>query len=368
MRRGGQMRERLVGRGVLLAALSSCGGNSDSGAAGGGAHGGNRALNGGTGSGGGSVVSGSAGVLSGGMSSGGTGVLSGGMSSGGGLGSGGMNSGGAGVANGGNGSAGISAGTPSGGASSAGASAGGTNSGGATSTTGGVAPLVPCTQDTECVLEMVPAGCARGYCRGRTCLFTPIDADGDGQGTSVCAPKEPVRGFSLGEDGDAAHRAIHARADELCNGLDDDCDGIVDRFNGRADTNPTGLGATFQCVNDTWFATEWSQEADVGPSSSAPLGPVEVREIHMFEPNGSAEVIPGLPPNLFRIERVAIGPSGDHTVFRLDLAVLAAMPRAARDAVQKLFMGGTVVQFEVLPQGSSYAISIGAVGAPFLLL
>lgn len=88
----------------------------------------------------------------------------------------------------------------------------------------------------------------------------------------------------------------------------------------------------------------------------------------MFEPNGSAEVIPGLPPNLFRIERVAIGPSGDHTVFRLDLAVLAAMPRAARDAVQKLFMGGTVVQFEVLPQGSSYAISIGAVGAPFLLL
>jgi hypothetical protein len=35
--------------------------------------------------------------------------------------------------------------------------------------------------------------------------------------------------------------------------------------------------------------------------------------------------------------------------------------------VQKLFMEGAIVQFEVGPQGLLYAISIGAVGAPFLL-
>lgn len=363
MTRGGQMRERL-GSALLLAAISSCGGNSNSGGASGGAGGaqaGSNAVSGGMSSGGASLVSG-------GTSSGGTAVASGGMSGGGtGVLSGGMSSGGVGLVSGGNGSAGISAGTSSGGASSAGANAGGASSGGAASTSGGVAPLVPCAQDSECMIEMVPAGCAGAYCRGRTCLFTPVDADGDGQGTKVCAPKEPVRGFLAGEDCDDANKAVHARADELCNGVDDNCDGVVDRFNGRADTNPTGLGATFQCVNDTWFATEWSQEGDVGPSSSAPLGPVEVREIHMFEPNGSAEAIPGLPPTLFRIERVTIGPSSDHTVFRLDLAVLAVMSSASRNAVQKLFMGGTVVQFEVAPQDLGYAISIGAVGAPFLL-
>src|SRR5262249_13142548 len=58
-----------------------------------------------------------------------------------------------------------------------------------------------------------------------------VDADGDGHGD----PNEPVRQCALSSglsaddlDGDDTDASVHPGAAELCDGVDQDCDGVVD--------------------------------------------------------------------------------------------------------------------------------------------
>jgi hypothetical protein len=79
------------------------------------------------------------------------------------------------------------------------------------------------------------------------------DSDGDGHGDSATsaeactAPAGYVRGDGDCDDGDAA---IHPAADEYCNGVDDDCDGMVDERDAAdaatwyADSDGDGYGST----------------------------------------------------------------------------------------------------------------------------
>ncbi len=58
-------------------------------------------------------------------------------------------------------------------------------------------------------------------------LFRP-DEDGDGYGGAAVLACEGVQLESKREDCDDSDPAVHPDAEEVCNGLDDDCDGLVD--------------------------------------------------------------------------------------------------------------------------------------------
>ena len=60
------------------------------------------------------------------------------------------------------------------------------------------------------------AACGGGIGAGGTQVVDPDDRDGDGYQTE--------------EDCNDEDAAINPGADEVCNGLDDDCDGLVDLF------------------------------------------------------------------------------------------------------------------------------------------
>jgi hypothetical protein len=84
------------------------------------------------------------------------------------------------------------------------------------------------------------------------------DADGDGFGNAasslcLCAPAPPYVVLQAGDCNDADN-AIHPDADEVCNGLDDDCDGLVDTGSGAGctpffhDGDGDGFGTVSQCL------------------------------------------------------------------------------------------------------------------------
>lgn len=54
-----------------------------------------------------------------------------------------------------------------------------------------------------------------------TCLYTPLDNDGDGHSPLICS--------SIGgDDCNDANDAIYHGAEEICDGVDNDCDGQID--------------------------------------------------------------------------------------------------------------------------------------------
>ncbi len=58
--------------------------------------------------------------------------------------------------------------------------------------------------------------------------YTDSDRDGYGAGTPVATCVAPADGVADGTDCDDANGAVHPGATEVCNGIDDDCDGAVD--------------------------------------------------------------------------------------------------------------------------------------------
>jgi hypothetical protein len=60
-----------------------------------------------------------------------------------------------------------------------------------------------------------------------------LDSDGDGLG-DVCdggpLTDDDADGYAAGDDCDDLDAAVHPGAEELCNGLDDDCDGLIDEL------------------------------------------------------------------------------------------------------------------------------------------
>ncbi len=89
------------------------------------------------------------------------------------------------------------------------------------------------------------------------------DGDGDGYGGTAgatgCAP--PSGGAELGGDCDDSDAAVHPGATELCDGVDNDCDGAVDG-SGLATWFPSGISSSAG-------ATDLSTTLGSGTSSSA---------------------------------------------------------------------------------------------------
>jgi hypothetical protein len=67
-------------------------------------------------------------------------------------------------------------------------------------------------------------GC-RWSCSGSTCVQVALDADGDGHGTTACAP-------APGDDCDDTQATVYPGAPELCDGIDNDCDKKIDLSDG----------------------------------------------------------------------------------------------------------------------------------------
>ena len=97
-----------------------------------------------------------------------------------------------------------------------------------------------------------------GVAPSRAATFFP-DGDGDGhgdgglEGQSVCPP--PVGSVALSDDCDDGEATVWPGAPELCDGLDNDCDGKVDEDWPLGDPCTTGVGAcaeagTLVCGDD----------------------------------------------------------------------------------------------------------------------
>jgi hypothetical protein len=89
--------------------------------------------------------------------------------------------------------------------------------------------LPPCTSDTDCEVLNAVAGdkpitrCDRFQCTGNpgnpgACVYRPLDSDDDGHVAESCG----------GDDCDDANSEVHGDHEELCDGLDNNCDLVID--------------------------------------------------------------------------------------------------------------------------------------------
>ena len=116
---------------------------------------------------------------------------------------------------------------------------------------GGEAPATPCVKDSDCSDGLPCNGveaCVAGVCvpgvppcanpepahcdavcsevkGAASCTVRGQDADGDGHFSSAC-------GVSPGDDCDDSSPTVYTGAPELCDGIDNDCNGKVDLFDG----------------------------------------------------------------------------------------------------------------------------------------
>jgi hypothetical protein len=66
-----------------------------------------------------------------------------------------------------------------------------------------------------------------------SCVALARDADGDGHGDAAC-----TESTARGDDCDDRHASVHVGAEELCDGLDNDCDGRLDMEDGLPAIRP----------------------------------------------------------------------------------------------------------------------------------
>ena len=81
---------------------------------------------------------------------------------------------------------------------------------------------------------------------GGTSFYADADGDGAGAGTGITACAAPTGHVTNDEDCNDADAAINPDASEVCDSVDNDCDGLID----DADPTRTG-GATFYADRDS---------------------------------------------------------------------------------------------------------------------
>jgi hypothetical protein len=114
-----------------------------------------------------------------------------------------------------------------------------------------------------------PSACPPGeYCKGAGCTACETrdicdgydnDCDGkvddgtlsdnDGDGYSFCGYVDSESGKLVNVDCDDQDAAIHPGVTEVCNGKDDDCDGIIDNADVVCPANETCVPKTGQCIS-----------------------------------------------------------------------------------------------------------------------
>jgi hypothetical protein len=128
----------------------------------------------------------------------------------------------------------------------------------------------PCTADSECeILNRTPpdgkviTGCRRYQCTGNpaspgTCVYRPTDADDDGQVAAMCPN---------GTDCDDTNPTIGENLPELCDGLDNDCDLVIDDgdFSGAG---PEGVGTATGVTELTWGESGSGSYTSTGPTTA----------------------------------------------------------------------------------------------------
>ncbi|MCB9727810.1 MAG: hypothetical protein H6746_04890 [Deltaproteobacteria bacterium] len=104
------------------------------------------------------------------------------------------------------------------------------------------------------------------------CTSYFVDVDGDGQGAKGSAPKclcpsSPAGDFTAQADQDCDDLAatVYEGAPELCNGRDDDCDGVTDEDTG-GDNDQDGLA---DCIDDDDDNDGWKDGEDCAPLDAA---------------------------------------------------------------------------------------------------
>jgi len=115
---------------------------------------------------------------------------------------------------------------------------------------------VECTADTGCPLG---SWCEAGQCT--TEVTGGCDDDPDGDGYCECC--------DLGQDCGEGNAAVHPGADELCDGIDNDCDGATDRSACEVDTQGSGGGTPFDDTGTAGGIVE-------NPDGSLTLGSTDV--------------------------------------------------------------------------------------------
>lgn len=247
------------------------------------------------------------------------------------------------------------------GSSAASGSAGRDDAGGA----GGTEETMECRGQIDCfVPETDPPNCAWAECDLGECRLFGRDLDGDGAGAQRCVSKDSRFEVAPGNDCNDEDPAIHPFATEICNGVDDDCDGVSDVQRGSASTSPPAPGADLTCFEGSWYVTAWEQEFTFSPAALDPPGVCTVTAIRFLDATAAPVPFPGVPTNLFRIERLSTADDRDLTRMTLDFDVLARLPTMRQQQVAQLFSASGIVQLDLqLSSEVTLAVTIPSLGA-----
>ena len=110
-----------------------------------------------------------------------------------------------------------------------------------------------------------------------TLWYADADADGHGDGNVTDLACTPTGNeLATADDCDDADATVHPGATEVCNGKDDNCDGITD-------TNATDMHVWYQDLDgDTWGGPVSAQACDAPPQFVATLGDCDDLDATVF--------------------------------------------------------------------------------------
>lgn len=203
---------------------------------------------------------------------------------------------------------------------------------------------IACRADFDCDLDP----CEVGRCLAGSCMFTAVtDRDGDGELPTRC-----------GRDCDDANPAVGPGAVEVCNFVDDDCDGSSDEAAPPTDV-VLDVSAAVSPTSVVLSATEGAlvvrtdeNEQQLYAQRVGPAGPVEAPfELGLFD----AGILTGTPANngLYLVVVYAIVPQ--YAVFRREGTRFTVLEGPAT------LTGGSsevATGFDAIPFGSSLALAL----------